>query len=398
MLGCMMKLSIYISILAFFLYGDNYAYAQHHTHQHSEPAVNKVEEAPGTLWLLLSEAFRNLDDAFKQGDTQKVEQHAQNMKNLVSRLVQSNVGDEVRPHESEQVIQSLSQLEQAVESVLQASAIEDEEKKELGEAILKLSGALTLAKIDVPPGFVESMSGSNVRAEVISPAAIKKDEPQDISVRLKHAVGGKPLMPEDFDVVHTKIIHGLIVDPSLSDYKHIHPQATDAPGEYVFSITPGTDCSYRLWLDVKPKGRNQEFAVLDIPGTAGCGNQPIDKTENSQVSLNGYDVTMEITEGSLAQGQNITLSFDIKDSEGQSLSDLEPLMGAYAHVVGFYDDYRSIAHLHPLGAEPQVESDRGAAPLLFHFSPDRAGFVKLFLQVSVKGEELFFPFGVIIPE
>lgn len=392
----MNKISLFISVLSVSLCAGPYAFAQDHNHRHAHNNVKKSESIPGNLWLLLGADLRNLEEAYKTGNREEAMALAKNLKDLVAELVSTPIGDDFKPHEAEQIKASFGQLENNVQMVVDVLSAEIADPVAQEEAMRNLSGALTLAKIDVPPGFVESLAGSSLRAEVLSPTMIAKDVDQEIRLRLKNSKGGKPLKPEDFDVVHTKIIHGLMIDPALNDYRHIHPVETDAPGEYIFNTKPLTDCTYRLWLDVKIKDRPQEFAVLDLPGKDACGNQAVDKTEYLKAKSEGFEAGLKIEKGTLSKGSDVTLVFDIKNDQGESLQNLEPLMGAYAHVVGFYDDYRSIAHLHPLGEEPKEETERGQAPLSFHFSPEQAGFVKLFLQVSVDGKEVYFPFGVTI--
>ena len=49
---------------------------------------------------------------------------------------------------------------------------------------------------------------------------------------------GKPVAPEDLLVTHTRRLHLLLIDPSLTDYQHVHPGPTRTPGEWAFAFTP----------------------------------------------------------------------------------------------------------------------------------------------------------------
>jgi hypothetical protein len=71
-------------------------------------------------------------------------------------------------------------------------------------------------------------------------------------------------------------------------------------------------------------------------------------------------------------------------------------MGAYAHIVGIADDFETIAHVHPLGAEPTSPEQRGGPDFDFHVEPAKPGFLKLFAQVRVDGRDVFLPFGVTV--
>lgn len=71
-------------------------------------------------------------------------------------------------------------------------------------------------------------------------------------------------------------------------------------------------------------------------------------------------------------------------------------MGAYSHIVGIAEDWRTIAHVHPMGTEPKAASDRGGPTIDFHLEPRRAGFLKLFAQIQVDGHDVFLPFGLTV--
>lgn len=110
--------------------------------------------------------------------------------------------------------------------------------------------------------------------------------------------------------------------------------------------------------------------------------------------LEGYTFTLKF-DGDARAGQavmgQIAVSKDSKPS-----TQLEPVMGAFAHIVAFSEDFNSVLHIHPMGKEPTRESVRGGPILEFHFEPQAVGFVKLFAQVRIKRKDLFLPFGLYV--
>jgi hypothetical protein len=352
---------------------------------------------PGALWLSVEDNMRNLTDAMKGEDMSEVPAFVSAMVQAADALRASNIQEQVKPQEEEHLLKSLEELKLAIDHLVDVTAA-TQDKAEIEKAVAQLSGAVTLTRIDVPPGLLEKISGSAVRAEIINTPVLQKDKPETVTLRLKSAISGKSLKSEDLEVTHTKIVHVLLVDPQLMDYTHAHPEEIDVPGEYTFMITPKTDCTYRLWADVTPVKGQQEFVMADIPGKDGCGSLPIDKTDSASVTVDGFTVDLTVPEGGLMVGVESTLELSIKNAAGEAVTTLEPLMGAYAHFVGFYDDYRTLAHMHPMGVEPKTDEDRGAAPLSFRFKPARGGFVKLFLQIRVDGKEVVFPLAVTVQE
>lgn len=389
----MFKFSAVFMLLAATALSSVTGMAQDHA-GHASAAAVAVN--PGQAWRGIEESMRNLSDAQKKDDTESVSGYVRDMAQATDALLAAQIHLDLKPEEKEHLYNSLQNLKRVVDELVEASKAGDQVA--LHEAVAQASGVITLTRIDVPPGLLERISGAQVRAEIVNTPVLQKGVETTVTLRLKSAVSGQPLTPKDLKIVHTEIVHALVVDPQLADYTHAHPAEIDVPGEYTFKMTPETDCTYRLWADVTPVKGKQEYAMVDIPGAEGCGTLAIDKTAALRASVGGFTVDLKLPEAALAVGKDSTLSFDIVDKNGEAVSGLEPIMEAYAHVVGFYDDYRTIGHIHPMGRAPKANEDRGASPLSFHFKPERAGYVRLYIQVKIDGQEYFFPFGVRIPE
>ncbi|MFK7840588.1 MAG: hypothetical protein AB8B83_09710 [Bdellovibrionales bacterium] len=225
----------------------------------------------------------------------------------------------------------------------------------------------------------------------ISPSALKAGEENEVTLFIQD-VQAKPVDVSQFEVVHTQPVHLLIIEPGLKDYHHAHP-IQKTTGQYVFNFTPQTACSYRIWADVQLKGSHQQYIPVDLQGTEGC-NEPMDKTVNLEASAQGYDFKLQL-EGDLKAGEAVVANISISKDD-QPVDFLEPVMGAFAHMVGFYDDYKTIAHIHPMGAEPKEYTQRGGPILRFHIEPEQVGYLKLFAQVQIDGRQVFAPFGLMI--
>jgi hypothetical protein len=227
----------------------------------------------------------------------------------------------------------------------------------------------------------------------ISPKQLTAGEKNEVSLYIQDSKA-KPVDVSQFEVVHTKPVHLLIIEPGLKDYHHEHP-TQKAKGMYGFSFTPNTACGYRMWADVQLKGGHQHYYPVDIKGAEVC-DVPIDKSVNLETSSQGYDFKLAL-ESDLTIGSAVLASLMIS-KDGRPVDFLEPVMGAFAHMVGFYEDYESIAHIHPMGKEPTEDSERGGPSLRFHIEPEQAGYLKLFAQVQIDGKQVFVPFGLMIEE
>lgn len=226
-----------------------------------------------------------------------------------------------------------------------------------------------------------------------------RDDKKLVQIKLNKIKDDSPVTPDSLKEVHTQKAHLLIIDDSLTDYSHIHPKPTNDAGVYEFEWNPiKNDAHYRMWADLFPLDTNaQEYAIGDLTTTQGLKGE-IDKTISMQSSLDGMTFKLAFNNSELQAGKSTMGTITITDSKGNPIKDLEPIMGAFAHIVGFNEDFQTVVHIHPMGTEPTKDTDRGGPELQFHIMPEKAGFIKLFAQVKINSKELFAPFGIMIKD
>ncbi len=232
-----------------------------------------------------------------------------------------------------------------------------------------------------------------INATIVKSRPLVENRKTPVILHLEHE-SGFPVLPDELEIKHTEKVHLLIIDPTLSNYHHEHPLPMNAPGNYVFTMTPRTDCNYRIWADLDSVNSPQQFAVTDITGAKDCSDKKIDRAINTTYEGDNYRFILDFDTGGLKVGQDTMAKLTVRDKNGRYVHELEPIMGAYAHIVGFYDDYKTIAHMHPLGEEPYANYDRGGPTLKFHLNPIQSGYLKLFAQIKVNNMVVLAPFGV----
>ena len=217
-----------------------------------------------------------------------------------------------------------------------------------------------------------------------------------VTLTFKDKTTGEGLGPDNFDIAHTRKVHLLIADASLDDYHHIHPVPGADPGEWVFDFTPSHDRTYRIWADVvRTDTGAQEYVRTDLNIDAPEGPPPHRATVLNTTSA-GFDWTLSLDKP-LQRGEASMAEVTIKKN-GTPFEALEPVMGAYAHMVGFSEDFETIAHVHPMGREPTSDTDRGGPTLRFHVTPEKAGLIRFWAQVQVGGDQVFAPFTLTVTE
>jgi Heavy metal binding domain len=218
----------------------------------------------------------------------------------------------------------------------------------------------------------------------------------DVKVRMLRKAKS-PVLVSDLMVMHTEPIHLLIEEPSLSDYHHEHPVPTSTPGEYAFSFIPARTTSYRIWADIVPTATGiQELPYVDLP-SRGEPAPPQDTTNRFSSTVEGYQFALNFAGGNhipVQAGKTKKMSITVTNANGQPVTTLEPVMNAFAHLVGFYDDYKTVVHLHPSGGDILNPELRGGPSLGFQFFPPKSGFIRLYCQVSIGKKMLFAPFNL----
>jgi len=232
-------------------------------------------------------------------------------------------------------------------------------------------------------------------ASIRTSAPLKPGEIARGTVKLTKA-DGTPVYDSELRIVHTKKIHLLVVDSSLTDYHHLHPAPTGAPGEYEFEFTPSEGGSYLSWADVLPdlSGREEYvFASMQSlhPRMRAIAREPVFTGVNGDMR---FELAFDSSSVSAGTGRRCRLK--VTGADGKPFTRLEPVMGAFAHLVGFNENLHSLVHLHPIGNPPATPDDRAGPELEFILYSEDAGFMKLFAQVQVNGEQRIVPFGIKI--
>jgi len=109
------------------------------------------------------------------------------------------------------------------------------------------------------------------------------------------------------------------------------------------------------------------------------------------------DVEIQLP-ATVAKGKPLDGTLVVRGADGAVVRTLEPVMGAYAHLVGFYEDRTTVEHIHPMGPEPTRATDRGEGTLRFRTTPQKAGLMRLFAQFKLDGKERFARFTLQIAE
>ncbi|MGY1744986.1 hypothetical protein [Blastococcus sp. SYSU D00695] len=176
-----------------------------------------------------------------------------------------------------------------------------------------------------------------------------------------------------FDVVHEEDLHLVAVRRDLSGYQHVHPTPSpDGTWTVPLDLTPG---SWRLVADTTPSALGAGLTLgadVSVPGDLAPAELP---PPAATAEVDGYTVVLT---GTLTDGAETELTLSVS-RDGVPVTDLQPYLGAYGHLVVLRSGDLAYLHVHP--ADPAD----GAAPapgphVAFVTTAPSAGTYRLFLD------------------
>jgi hypothetical protein len=236
-----------------------------------------------------------------------------------------------------------------------------------------------------PPGHPAAW-----RMEFHNPAPLAAGTEAELNLHLWDS-GGRLMSFADLAIAHEQKLHLLIVDETLSDYHHVHP-IEEKPGKFVTSFTPRVGGRYIAFADVVDAATGvQHYVRAEMIATGAPA--VADRQITNESIVDGYKFALSLPHGLSASGGGHA-EVRITDRNGRPVKSLEPIMGAFAHGVGFTEKLDSVLHVHPHGKEPRTAQERGGPKLAFHLNPTSPGFHRLYVQVRIDGRDRFASFGL----
>jgi hypothetical protein len=199
---------------------------------------------------------------------------------------------------------------------------------------------------------------------------------------------GKPLT--SYTASHTKELHLIVVRRDLSTFAHLHP-SRDAHGTWSAQLTLPAAGDYRVLADFIPAGADNPVVLgtdLSVGGTYRPAALPPASTTSS---VDGYDVTLS---GDAVAEAESDLTFTVTRA-GQPVTDLQPYLGAFGHLVALRAGDLGYLHTHP--AVDARGNERGGPQIRFGTEFPSPGSYRLFLQFQAGGEVHTAAFTVLVP-
>jgi hypothetical protein len=152
-----------------------------------------------------------------------------------------------------------------------------------------------------------------------------------------------------FDTRHERDLHLVIVSTDLGDYQHLHPTLA-ADGTWSTELTLPRAGGYRAYADFAAAGADPVTLATELSASGAFAPRPLPPPAATDV-VDGYEVRLE---GAATVGADGEVRFRVH-RDGQAVTDLEPYLGAYGHLVAIRSTDRAYLHVHPTEASSPSE-------------------------------------------
>ncbi|QYC41694.1 hypothetical protein Nocox_20425 [Nonomuraea coxensis DSM 45129] len=229
------------------------------------------------------------------------------------------------------------------------------------------------AKDDTPGGLQVSENGYALNPLT---ATIKPGEPTDFRFAVT-GPDGKAVT--GYQVQHDKKLHLIVASRDLKTFQHVHPEM--APdGVWSVKLTLPKAGPYRAFADFAPTGGEALTLGADL-AVAGDYRPEALPAQSRTATVDGYEVTLD---GDLTPGQSSRLTLKVS-KDGEPVTDLQPYLGAYGHLVALRARDLAYLHVHPDG-EPGDGTTKPGPEIVFYAEVPSTGDYRLFLDFQHKGE------------
>lgn len=201
---------------------------------------------------------------------------------------------------------------------------------------------------------------------------------------------GRPA--HEFALVHERELHLLVVERQLRHFAHVHPKRQPS-GSFVVDVQFPVRGEYMLFADFVPVGGGPQLLqrLLVTPGSRGARIVPDNPSRHPANEQTSSQLHIRMTVEELRVGTPALLTFAVTDAATQSpIADLEPYLGAPAHLFITSEDFQDAAHSHPLEQSfgPNVR-------FLVRFA--KQGRYRAWLQTQYRGEVITTDWSFDVP-
>lgn len=188
---------------------------------------------------------------------------------------------------------------------------------------------------------------------------------------------GQPVT--DFELEHEKELHLIAVRADGQHFRHVHPKM-DGDGTWSIQWQWDAPGSYRVFADFVP-AETGDGTTLSTSAQVAGDYDPVPTEPVATVTVDGYEVRVA---GELVAGESTELTVTVSRDDGP-VTELEPYLGAFGHLVAVREGDLAYLHVHPHGEEPQ-DGETSGPEIVFEANAPTTGRYLLYLNFQVDGQ------------
>jgi hypothetical protein len=190
---------------------------------------------------------------------------------------------------------------------------------------------------------------------------------------------------------HEKELHLIVVRRDLAAFQHVHP-TRGADGAWSVPLDLTAAGTYRIFADFAPAALDRTLTLgtdIFVAGEFRPVSLPVPATATT---VDRYDITLD---GAPVAGRESELTFTVA-KDGAKVTDLQPYLGAFGHLVSLRAGDLAYLHTHP--AEDASAGEQGGPQVRFATVFPTPGSYRLFLDFQHAGTVRTAAFTVTVAE
>jgi hypothetical protein len=222
------------------------------------------------------------------------------------------------------------------------------------------------AATELPAGLSSTRDGYTLR---LAQTRVDADRQVPLRFRITDASGAAVTRYVDN---HEKQLHLIVVRRDMAGFQHVHP-TIDSAGTWSVPVDLSAG-DYRVFADFIPEGGENLTLGADLH-VAGRYDPQALPAPSTTATVDGFTVELS---GSAKASEPSMLTFSVS-RDGKPVTDLQPYLGAYGHLVALRASDLAYLHVHPMG-EPGDGVTPAGPEIGFHTTFPSDGDYRLFLD------------------
>ncbi|MFO0389749.1 MAG: hypothetical protein ACK502_08555 [Alphaproteobacteria bacterium] len=248
------------------------------------------------------------------------------------------------------------------------------------------------------PAFADDVSdkSSPLALDIDAPKNIEAGKATSLEILIISNEGGELARADELVRMNGAAFYVIITDETFSDYHYLPVQGNGGQNAFSTTFIPKHNGKHYLWADITTLESGTPTLIPAILGKDEITQSTsVDFLESS---AGDYRFKLKL-DNKPSVNRPVTGIVSISRIDGTPLAASDAAIGEGTHVAGFYTNLtemrnallmRSTILEHPKKAKAIVPA------LAFHFTPERAGNMRVFVTFTLNGQLVHVPFGITV--